>query len=333
MINKYYDKIQVVEFDLTSTCQAYCASCSRYVIEDGAVKLNPYVKFNNQVSIDAIANIFSSELIVENVGVSMVGSIGDPLAHTDIVGVLETIFKHKPKARVVMHTNGGLGHPDTYRKIAQIEGTIKLYFSIDGLADTNHLYRDSVVWERIEQNVQAFIQAGGTARWKYIVFDWNKHQVEAARQLSQQWGFQKFETIKDRSRGEERDEWNSVKHNIKKKEFGRLKNEEFRIASEKKASWDLPDTTECIGNQVVYINPQEMVVPCCKWATGFNWFEHRSEMIEFMYTDNEQDWNSLKHNSFNDILHNKFWDKLGDSLQLSTTSCTRCLTQCSRVSG
>lgn len=335
MINKYYDKIQVVEFDLTSTCQAYCASCSRYVIEDGAIKLNPYIKFNKQVSVESMEQIFSSELVADNVTVPMVGSIGDPLAHTNVVEIFETILKHKPNAQITAHTNGGLRTPDIYEQLGKISATsgkkVQIYFSIDGLEDTNHIYREGVIWKKIMENAKAYIDAGGRAKWKYVIFDWNKHQVEQAQQLSKEMGFQEFESILDRSRGEDREDWNAVRHNIKKKETGRLLNQEFRIPIEKRKDWQAPDTTECLGTQTVYITPLETVVPCCKWATGLQWYEHKAEMSEFMYDDNLPNWNSLQHYSFDEILKNKFWIKLGDSVQTSETSCTRCLVQCSKV--
>jgi len=41
-------------------------------------------------------------------------------------------------------------------------------------------------------NTQAFIRAGGKAQWNYIVFEHNEHQVELARQLSIDMGFETF---------------------------------------------------------------------------------------------------------------------------------------------
>ena len=32
-------------------------------------------------------------------------------------------------------------------------------FSVDGLRDTNHLYRQGVNWDNVERNMQAFINA------------------------------------------------------------------------------------------------------------------------------------------------------------------------------
>jgi hypothetical protein len=49
------------------------------------------------------------------------------------------------------------------------------------------------VFKKIMQNAEAFIQAGGRARWDYIVFAHNEHQVEEAEALSKSMGFEKFQ--------------------------------------------------------------------------------------------------------------------------------------------
>jgi len=65
-------------------------------------------------------------------------------------------------------------------------------FGIDGLEDTNAIYRRKTQWKTIMKNASAFIKNGGRAHWDFIVFEHNQHQVEQARELSQQMGFQTF---------------------------------------------------------------------------------------------------------------------------------------------
>ena len=61
-------------------------------------------------------------------------------------------------------------------------------FGIDGLADTNHIYRKDTNFKKIVENLTAFNQAGGRSIWSFIAFQHNEHQVEEARLLSQQLG-------------------------------------------------------------------------------------------------------------------------------------------------
>lgn len=49
------------------------------------------------------------------------------------------------------------------------------------------------------KNVKAFIGAGGRAKWAYLVFQHNEHQVEEAERLASELGFKEF-AIKSTSR-------------------------------------------------------------------------------------------------------------------------------------
>ena len=68
----------------------------------------------------------------------------------------------------------------------------KVIFAIDGLEDTNHLYRVNTNFNKIMENAKAFINAGGLARWDFIAFAHNEHQIEEAKALAEQMGFVKF---------------------------------------------------------------------------------------------------------------------------------------------
>ena len=58
-------------------------------------------------------------------------------------------YAKKLRCNIMIHTNGGVGKQNLYRLIAQDledfpQGVIT--FSIDGLEDTNHLYRKNAKW-------------------------------------------------------------------------------------------------------------------------------------------------------------------------------------------
>jgi hypothetical protein len=68
-------------------------------------------------------------------------------------------------------------------------------FGIDGLEDTNWIYRVNVNWDKLMSNVKAFIAGGGKARWQFVSFEHNEHQIEQCRALSNELGFSEFFTI------------------------------------------------------------------------------------------------------------------------------------------
>ena len=72
---------------------------------------------------------------------------------------------------------------------------LRVVWGIDGLEDTNHIYRVGAKWEKIINNAKAFIDAGGIASWQFIEFEHNKHQIEEAKQLAKELGFKEFRLV------------------------------------------------------------------------------------------------------------------------------------------
>ena len=127
----------------------------------------------------------------------MCGNYGDPIAARDTLEVFEYFRNINEKMNLSMHTNGSAKKTDWWQKLAYVLGSRGyVVFGIDGLEDTNHLYRQNTVWSKIMENVRAFIESGGRARWDYIVFAHNEHQVEEAESLSKELGFEKFQIKK-----------------------------------------------------------------------------------------------------------------------------------------
>jgi sulfatase maturation enzyme AslB (radical SAM superfamily) len=93
-----------------------------------------------------------------------------------------------------MNTNGALKSAVWWQELANIFNQPQDYvvFSIDGLEDTNHIYRKNVVWSKLIENAQAFIKAGGSAHWDMLVYQHNQHQVDLCEQLARDMGFSWF---------------------------------------------------------------------------------------------------------------------------------------------
>ena len=84
-----------------------------------------------------------------------------------------------------MNTNAGARDVEWWADVAKAIGRMgAVIFSVDGLEETNHLYRQNVRWEFVERNMKAFINAGGRARWDYLIFEHSEKDVERAEQPS-----------------------------------------------------------------------------------------------------------------------------------------------------
>jgi len=191
---KYYmqflskQDLKTIVVDFSSHCNAMCGNCSRNI--DG-VKVNPNMPLGH-MDLDTWKRIVDDSKGIEEIIFN--GAYGDPLMNPNLVFALQ--YARKLKCKIMIHTNGGIGKPNMYRMLAQElryfpQGAIT--FSIDGLEDTNHLYRRHVIWKSVMDNAKAFIDAGGLARWRMLVFDHNKHQIEQCEQLSKDMGFKVFD--------------------------------------------------------------------------------------------------------------------------------------------
>jgi len=183
------DDVDTIVIDFTSHCNSMCGNCSRNL---GGVAVNPRMPLEH-MSMDTWRNIFTPDLNIKEVIFN--GSYGDPIFNPNLIPALEHLASYKNPPVVVIHTNGGLG--TQWGELATVLQPFPfgshVTFSIDGLEDTNHLYRRGVLWHKIMHNARTFINAGGMARWRMLVFEHNAHQIEQCEQLSIDMGFKRFE--------------------------------------------------------------------------------------------------------------------------------------------
>ncbi len=189
--NMFYkdNYIETVHLELSSKCNSMCPMCPRNV---RLGKLNPYLPLT-ELSIKDIKKILPKEFIKQLGNLYACGNYGEPATAKDALLAYQYFRKNNRDLWLGMNTNGAVRTPEWWAQLAKaIEPKGRVVFAIDGLKDTNHLYRRGTVWENIMRNTQAFIQAGGNALWSFIVFKHNEHQVEEARNLSQKMGFKEF---------------------------------------------------------------------------------------------------------------------------------------------
>lgn len=184
-----YSEIKTVHLEITQACQAACPMCDRN--ENGGAP-NKHMT-GAELSLADCKKIFPPEFIAQLDTMYMCGNLGDPIAASDTLEVFKYFREHNPKMYLSMNTNAGARSNEWWTELASVFGKHgAVIFSVDGLRDTNHLYRQNVIWDKVENSMRSFIGAGGRARWDFIIFDHNQHQVDEAEQLSKEWGFEKF---------------------------------------------------------------------------------------------------------------------------------------------
>ena len=188
-----YNEIKTIHLEITERCNAACPQCGRNI--NGGEE-NQYLK-NNELSLSDIKNILPTDLIKQLTHLYMCGNYGDPIVAKDTLDVFNYLRQHNNNFLLSMNTNGSARTVEWWQELAKVFGNNGyVIFSIDGLEDTNQIYRKNTSWKKIIENASAYINAGGIADWEFIVFKHNEHQVEAAKKLSQSLGFRKFQVKK-----------------------------------------------------------------------------------------------------------------------------------------
>lgn len=180
------NSITEYQIEVTSFCNAACPQCPRNFNGFG---VNPYMPLEH-LSRNVLRKTFTADVLARCHQIFFCGSYGDPIMHPDFLDILADFRETNATVWLYIHTNGGAHDPDYFREMASIiNGYGRVDFGIDGI-ETLPMYRRNVKVDRVFNNAKAFIQAGGRANWNYIVFEHNQHEIDAAKEMANQLGFE-----------------------------------------------------------------------------------------------------------------------------------------------
>lgn len=313
------ENLNIINLEFTDYCNAACPMCARFKW-DGTLyeeKVN-----SNHNTLEVLKKNIPIEIINQLKRFYSVGTYGDPVMNPECVDIYRWVRENNPDCRLGMHSNGGARNNDFWREIAELG--VRVTFGIDGLEDTNHLYRRNVNWKKLISNVESFISNGGKAFWKYLIFKHNQHQVEEARKLSKDMGFMEFHSqYSDRWKssnwvtGElmDVDSWSAGDYDIQKPDTQKdnpnrkttvktYENEEFNY--EKKIVCQMASNS----NYEVYIRANGDVQPCC--MLGDIDVHESKDIISDPKSVN------INHTNLVDILNGEYFRRLDKGINLGS---------------
>ena len=192
------NNVKRLHIELSSRCNASCPACSRNYsggpVADGLELTD--------LSLSDIKRMVPVEIAKNLIGINFCGNVGDPGMAPDLIPILEYFREQSPKIVQQLRTNGGMRNEKFWTTLGNffvkqppprdnhLFSKAGVVFSVDGLEDTNHIYRRGVVWEKLIRNMRAYSATGAFAVWEWLLFEHNEHQVEEARIIAKELGFE-----------------------------------------------------------------------------------------------------------------------------------------------
>jgi sulfatase maturation enzyme AslB (radical SAM superfamily) len=144
-----HNLITCIDFEISSICNAGCSVCMRR--RDGH-----YSEFTQTYwSFDAVKTHIDLEIIKNLKVIILCGNFGDAMGNPDVVKIVKYFREINPNLSININTNGGIGNPADFAKLAELG--VRIVFGLDGVGESNELYRVNVKWNRIIENLNSFI--------------------------------------------------------------------------------------------------------------------------------------------------------------------------------
>ena len=270
----------IFHIELTDKCNAGCPMCPRTDAMNFC-KPDREKVFNVELSMDDFKQHFTDEFCARTEEIVFGGAYGDPLAASQLLEIADHLTARG--VRLAVSTNGSLRKPEWWRRLGKMMKRTgsRLELHIDGLADTNPLYRVKTDFAKIIENATAYIATGARAEWHFIIFRHNQHQIDAAFRRSRAMGFAEFTLIDTiRFSGGPRYEYRMPDGETRHLELPSVKAADFRTSGDGVAVIERPEQEVAANTAGIngidcksaafnrpYISAHGQVSACC-WVTG-----------------------------------------------------------------
>jgi len=330
--------IKFISIDHTSKCNLACPQCAR---------TNNNLLPMSDLTVDDYKS-FITPITSTLRGLFYCGNYGDAIASNTLMPILEWLYLDSEfTGKVDIVTNGSLRDKKWWTKLATLIGNRgSIRFSIDGLGETNHIYRVNSNFDKIIENASAYLGAGGVAHWDFLVFKHNEHEIDQAQDLARTLGFSTFK-IKQTNRfmsyhdaSAKGTSWpdNTVAMTTVEQFQGMVKTNLGNIL-EKHGSWanysdSCQITCKAKADYRLFIDFNARIWPCT-WTAGGLYYTGKNDVqradalrILDKYGTN---FNSLRHFSLEEILQHEYyatdlnasWSSTSGSINPKLEACVR----------
>lgn len=194
-LNQSLYDLGMIHVELGTRCNLMCSGCARTQVIHGDTHY-PQLKVQD-LGHNVLTQLVRKENNLRHLFFN--ANFSDPIYCGHLFESFD--YMNTLEDRPILHftTNGSGRNVKWWETFAdKFKEGDKLDWSIDGLEDTNHLYRKNAKWNTIMDGVKTAINLWNnkdihiSTTWKFIVFKHNQHQIRQAYDLSKELGFEKF---------------------------------------------------------------------------------------------------------------------------------------------
>jgi MoaA/NifB/PqqE/SkfB family radical SAM enzyme len=285
-------KVKAVQIGLTTKCNSNCYFCFREELKRAGRK-EEVVDFPTK----------GIEIIIDQGirDIQLCCNRGEAIFHPDIDNIIDMI--KSSGSRFEMNTNGGRFDTNWWYDLGKkMTPGDQVIFALDGLKKTHEYYRKTS-WEKVFENMKAFIKGGGTAIWQMILFKHNEHQLNLIKSLAKAIGCKETWIINSR--------FYNKKFKKPIKEFNKTK-EDILISE------GITNKIKCrfgMGERL-YIGVDGSVWPCCFMRCHFGFKEraYPENTITKLYKK-EFDFINVMNTSLDEIVDkSKMFNRIFDNI-------------------
>lgn len=168
-----------IQIETTTRCTLKCPACSRTKF---AERFNRPVP-TRDIDPDILWNFFNCDVGNKITGFLLCGDWGDSIYYPRLFELIDK-FRHNKIFHIV--TNGSYQKPKFWKELlARLDHRDTLEFSIDGLEDTNHLYRRNSDWNSTMTALQIVAQSPVQLKWATNIFSFNYPHLDDIKKLAE----------------------------------------------------------------------------------------------------------------------------------------------------
>jgi len=167
-----------LHIEMTTRCTLACPACPRTNWHD--ILKKPVVK--QDLDVDLLEKFLDCETGKKFDKFYLCGDYGDSIYYPDLTKLIQ---RFRDKVAFTIATNGSRQTEKFWNTLADlVTEKDTIIFAIDGLQETNHLYRINSDWDSIMMGLDIMVKSPAKVHWKTIVFKFNYNTLSEIKNFA-----------------------------------------------------------------------------------------------------------------------------------------------------